>query len=63
MFECPLIWFSTMEPHWMVLQLVHEATNPSYTPALLSRNLPPFTFAQRLEELFLQTALYFVKEW
>ncbi|XP_046972135.1 UDP-glucosyltransferase 2-like [Vanessa cardui] len=50
-FNCPLIWFSTVEPHWMVLQLVDEVPNPSYTVDILSGNVPPLTFTQRVMEL------------
>ncbi|XP_047537311.1 UDP-glucosyltransferase 2-like [Vanessa atalanta] len=53
-FNCPLIWLSTIEPHWMVLQLVDEIPNPSYNVDSLSSNVPPLTFSQRLLELGLQ---------
>ncbi|XP_050355009.1 UDP-glucosyltransferase 2-like [Nymphalis io] len=53
-FNCPLIWFSTVEPHWMVLQLVDETPNPSYNVDILSSNVPPLNFSQRLSELGLQ---------
>ncbi|XP_046972213.1 UDP-glucosyltransferase 2-like isoform X2 [Vanessa cardui] len=53
-FNCPLIWFSSVEPHWMVLQLVDEVPNPAYTVDISSGNVPPLTFSQRLKELSLQ---------
>ncbi|XP_046972134.1 UDP-glucosyltransferase 2-like [Vanessa cardui] len=54
-FNCPLIWFSPVEPHWMILQLVDEIPNPSYTVDILSGNVPPLTFSQRLMELAVQS--------
>ncbi|XP_052744249.1 uncharacterized protein LOC112049418 [Bicyclus anynana] len=53
-FNCPLIWFSTLEPHWMVLRLVDEVTNPAYTVDVASDAVPPLTFIQRAEELGIQ---------
>ncbi|XP_023943056.2 UDP-glucosyltransferase 2-like [Bicyclus anynana] len=50
-FNCPLIWFSTVEPHWMVLRLVDEVTNPAYSVDVASNSVPPLTFVQRVEEL------------
>ncbi|XP_039759907.1 UDP-glucosyltransferase 2-like [Pararge aegeria] len=54
-FDCPLIWFSTVQPHWMVVRLVDEVPNPAYTVDILSDNIPPLTFLQRVAELLLQT--------
>ncbi|XP_023943055.1 UDP-glucosyltransferase 2 [Bicyclus anynana] len=55
-FNCPFIWFSTVEPHWMVLRLVDEVTNPAYSVDILSDSVPPLTFTQRVKELGLLTA-------
>ncbi|GBP15258.1 UDP-glucuronosyltransferase 2B13 [Eumeta japonica] len=49
-----LIWASSMEPHWMVLQLVDEAANPAYMADSMSNNAPPFTFLERVNELWTQ---------
>ncbi|XP_041982970.1 UDP-glycosyltransferase UGT5-like [Aricia agestis] len=35
-FNCPLIWSSSMSPHTYVTSLVNEHLNPAYTPTLLS---------------------------
>ncbi|GBP15238.1 UDP-glucuronosyltransferase 2B13 [Eumeta japonica] len=51
LFQCPMIWASSMEPHWMVLRLVDEAANPAYVADSMSNNAPPFTFLQRAQEL------------
>nr|XP_034836075.1 UDP-glucuronosyltransferase 2B2-like [Maniola hyperantus] len=53
-FNCPLIWLSTVDPHWMVLQLVDEMPNPAYTVDILSDSIPPLTFVQRAIQLGLQ---------
>lgn len=52
LYECPLIWFSSADPHSLVLQLIDEVLNPAYNPGSISNNLPPFTFIQRVQELF-----------
>ncbi|XP_053615455.1 UDP-glucosyltransferase 2-like [Plodia interpunctella] len=53
-FNSPFIWVSTIEPHWTILGLIDEATNPAYVPDSLSNNAPPFDFVGRVKELFLQ---------
>ncbi|XP_050682428.1 UDP-glucosyltransferase 2-like isoform X2 [Leptidea sinapis] len=60
-YDCPLIWFSTMEPHWMVLRLIDEATNPAYSIEVLSKHLStPLSFSQRLEALFDRMYIYYL---
>ncbi|XP_063363864.1 UDP-glucosyltransferase 2-like [Cydia amplana] len=51
-FNCPFVWLSSMEPHGLVLSLIDEWTDPAYVPSGHSRALPPFTFAQRITELW-----------
>ncbi|XP_061726212.1 UDP-glucosyltransferase 2-like [Cydia pomonella] len=51
-FNCPFIWLSSLEPHGLVLSLIDEWTDPSYVPAVHSKAVPPFTFAQRISELW-----------
>nr|XP_034836236.1 UDP-glucuronosyltransferase 2B2-like [Maniola hyperantus] len=53
-FNCPLIWFSSVEPHFGMLQLVDELPNPAYTASLTSDYVPPLTFKQRVTELYYQ---------
>ncbi|XP_063374330.1 UDP-glucosyltransferase 2-like [Cydia amplana] len=50
-YNCPLIWFASTEPHWMVLKLVHEVSNPAFNPSILSTTSPPFSFAERATSL------------
>ncbi|CAH0731271.1 unnamed protein product, partial [Brenthis ino] len=51
-YKCPLIWFSTITPHWMILQLVDEAPDPAvYNVNFASQNIQPFTFLERITEL------------
>ncbi|XP_053615383.1 UDP-glucosyltransferase 2-like isoform X2 [Plodia interpunctella] len=54
-YDCPFIWLSTIEPHWIILSLIDENVNPAYVPDSLSNNVPPFNFANRVKELALQT--------
>ncbi|XP_060805880.1 UDP-glucosyltransferase 2-like [Amyelois transitella] len=54
LFNCPFIWLSTVEPHWMVMNLIDENTHPAYVPDMMSANIPPFTFTMRIKELFTQ---------
>ncbi|XP_059057616.1 UDP-glucosyltransferase 2-like [Achroia grisella] len=53
-FDCPLIWFSTVDPDWIVLSLIDESTNPAYVPDSLSSTIPPFSFEERVTGLFIQ---------
>ncbi|XP_060805877.1 UDP-glucosyltransferase 2 [Amyelois transitella] len=55
LFNCPLIWVSTIEPHWAILRLIDENTHPAYVPDSMSNNVPPFDFTARVKELFMQT--------
>ncbi|GBP42170.1 UDP-glucuronosyltransferase 2B15 [Eumeta japonica] len=57
LFQCPLIWSNPLDPHWMILKLVDEVPNPAYISDLNSNNMPPFSFKQRLEELWTQIKL------
>ncbi|CAG5042802.1 unnamed protein product [Parnassius apollo] len=61
-FNCPLIWFSTLEPHWLILRIIDEASNPAYNPDSMSTNIIPYTFFERLEELWLQMSRSFYRE-
>ncbi|GBP42169.1 UDP-glucuronosyltransferase 2B1 [Eumeta japonica] len=54
LFQCPLIWSNPLEPHWMILKLIDEVPNPAYTSDFNSNNVPPFSFKQRLQELWTQ---------
>ncbi|XP_068619571.1 UDP-glucosyltransferase 2-like [Battus philenor] len=51
-FNCPLIWSSSMEPHWLVTELIDESFNPAYNPQHLSDALPPFNFFERVQQLW-----------
>ncbi|XP_045503975.1 UDP-glycosyltransferase UGT5-like [Colias croceus] len=62
-YECPMIWFSTVDPHWMVLKLIDEIPNPAYIPDCLSSDIPPFSFWQRAKELFSMLFIQLLKYW
>ncbi|KAM3962161.1 UDP-glucosyltransferase 2-like [Aphomia sociella] len=53
-FDCPFIWVSTIEPHWIILSLIDETTNPAYVPDSLSSTVPPFSFLERVNGLIAQ---------
>ncbi|XP_026763807.2 UDP-glucosyltransferase 2-like [Galleria mellonella] len=53
-FDCPFIWFSSIEPHWIILSLIDESTNPAYVPDSMSSIIPPFNFKERVSGLFAQ---------
>ncbi|XP_045504394.1 UDP-glycosyltransferase UGT5-like [Colias croceus] len=53
-YDCPYIWFSPLEPHWMVLRLIDELPNPAYVSDSASNNAPPLNFKERVKELFNQ---------
>ncbi|XP_035452793.2 UDP-glucosyltransferase 2 [Spodoptera frugiperda] len=52
LYNCPMVWLYSMGAHWQVLRMIDVASNPAYDPDYLSPNMPPFTFAQRVEELW-----------
>ncbi|KAM3962072.1 UDP-glucosyltransferase 2-like [Aphomia sociella] len=59
-FECPYIWVSSMEPHWLVTRLVDEYLHPAYNPDIQSTSTVPFSFYERTIQLisqFLMTAI------
>lgn len=51
-FDCPFIWFSTIEPHWMITSIVDEVLHPAYNADFLNGRLPPFSFSERVHELW-----------
>ncbi|XP_022836581.1 UDP-glucuronosyltransferase 2B15-like [Spodoptera litura] len=60
-FDCPLIWLSSVEVHWMILQLVDQPTNPAYTVDIMSTYTPPLNFWQRANELWTQVKINFLQ--
>ncbi|XP_050679542.1 UDP-glucosyltransferase 2-like isoform X2 [Leptidea sinapis] len=68
-YGCPMVWLSSVHPHWMILKLIDEAPNPAYNADAISRNVIPFKFYERLVELcyqgyalLLQKLYYYAKE-
>ncbi|CAH2054203.1 unnamed protein product, partial [Iphiclides podalirius] len=59
-FNCPLIWASSMEPHPMVLDVMNDLLNPAYNPSYLSDLVAPYDFWSRVEELctFVNVKIY-----
>lgn len=53
-YNCPLIWFLSVSPHNMALSLIDKEPNPAYTADhIKSNSIPPFTFWERLDELWM----------
>ncbi|GBP21516.1 UDP-glucuronosyltransferase 2B15 [Eumeta japonica] len=59
-YKAPLIWVSSMDPHWQVLELVDEPSSPAYTASMLTKAIPPFDFFNRVKELFMQLYVQFL---
>ncbi|KAL4706382.1 hypothetical protein ACJJTC_018481 [Scirpophaga incertulas] len=62
-FQAPFIWVSTVDPHWMALQLIDQSTNPAYTADIQSNSIPPFTFYERVQQLVYQIVGYGLKKF
>ncbi|XP_013189929.2 UDP-glucosyltransferase 2 [Amyelois transitella] len=60
-FNCPLIWSSSMEPHAAVLSLIDEDPNPAYTADHMSSQDPPFSFSERVSELLTLLKIKYTK--
>ncbi|CAK1545463.1 unnamed protein product [Leptosia nina] len=52
LFQSPLIWFTTTDAYWQILELIDEVPNPALHVDMYSLNSPPLNFYQRIEELF-----------
>nr|AHY99684.1 UDP-glycosyltransferase 40U1 [Spodoptera littoralis] len=53
-FDCPLIWMSSVEVHWKLLSLIDQPSNPAYSVDMTSSNQPPLSFTERVSELWTQ---------
>uniref|UniRef100_A0A2A4K0I8 UDP-glycosyltransferases domain-containing protein n=1 Tax=Heliothis virescens TaxID=7102 RepID=A0A2A4K0I8_HELVI len=53
-YDCPFIWISSVEIHWMLLRFIDEASNPAFTVDIMSTYTPPLNFVQRASELWTQ---------
>nr|WEU75320.1 uridine diphosphate-glycosyltransferases 40AP4 [Glyphodes pyloalis] len=60
-FNAPYVWVSTVEPHWMVLRLIDERSNPAYTADITSANTYPFSFKERVQQLLIQIGISALK--
>lgn len=61
LYDCPLIWLSTIEPHSGILSEIDEAKSTAYVPTAISSNVAPFTFKQRVTELVIHTVLSLIQ--
>ncbi|XP_075985046.1 UDP-glucosyltransferase 2-like [Anticarsia gemmatalis] len=60
-YNCPFIWTSSVDVHWIVTRLIDQPTNPAYSGDPLSSALPPFSFWQRLKELYAQLSVQLLR--
>ncbi|XP_026735995.1 UDP-glucuronosyltransferase 2B10-like isoform X2 [Trichoplusia ni] len=51
-YDCPYVWYYSMGAHWHVLRLIDEGKNPAYDPDYLTTTIAPFSFLQRVEQLW-----------
>ncbi|XP_059051874.1 UDP-glucosyltransferase 2-like [Achroia grisella] len=51
-FNCPLIWSVPMQPHNTYIALIDAMQNPAYTYNYWSHVDPPFSFKERVTELY-----------
>lgn len=56
LYNCPFIWFSTVEPHYLVTRLIDEPMNPAYNADIFSDASAPYTFLERVNQLWIQIA-------
>ncbi|KAH9636336.1 hypothetical protein HF086_012601 [Spodoptera exigua] len=52
LFDCPLIWVCSTEPHWQSMRVMDGITNPAYTLDLFTHNKLPLDFWGRAEGLW-----------
>ncbi|CAB3238620.1 unnamed protein product [Arctia plantaginis] len=52
LFGCPLIWVSSVEVNSHILSLIDVMPNPAYSTDTLSSSVTPFTFKERVKEVW-----------
>ncbi|XP_052756565.1 UDP-glucosyltransferase 2-like [Galleria mellonella] len=60
-YDCPYIWVSTIEPHWVITRLVDEYLHPAYNSDMLLGSSPPFSFYERVLQLTSQLMMTAIK--
>nr|WEU75322.1 uridine diphosphate-glycosyltransferases 40AX1 [Glyphodes pyloalis] len=60
-FNCPMVWLYSMGAHSMALRLVDQPANPAYAADYLTGNVHPFSFAQRVDQIWMHIQWYFLK--
>ncbi|CAB3233304.1 unnamed protein product [Arctia plantaginis] len=51
LFEVPMIWVVSTEPHWQPLRLMDQIPNPAYSVDLFTTSIPPLSFCERVDRL------------
>ncbi|CAK1545454.1 unnamed protein product [Leptosia nina] len=63
LYDCPFIWFFPYDQYLEIFRVMHTPPNPAYTPNLRTRNIPPFTFQQRVQELWYSITTLFYRTY
>ncbi|XP_075984666.1 UDP-glucosyltransferase 2-like [Anticarsia gemmatalis] len=61
LYNCSFIYVYSMGAHWQVVRLISDTANPAYDPDYLLTNIPPFSFVQRVQELYQRMVYMFYK--
>ncbi|XP_060805937.1 UDP-glucosyltransferase 2-like [Amyelois transitella] len=62
LYDCPMIWIYSMGAHWLPLRLIDAPANPAYSMDYLTPHIPPFSFSQRVQQLWSQVKWSYLKE-
>ncbi|XP_050679562.1 UDP-glycosyltransferase UGT5-like isoform X2 [Leptidea sinapis] len=62
-FDCPFIWFFPFDQYLEIFRIMHTPAHPAYTPNIRTRNIPPFNFRQRLQELWYQMITLYTRNF
>ncbi|XP_028025309.1 UDP-glucuronosyltransferase 2B7-like [Bombyx mandarina] len=58
-FNAPLIWFSSVQTHWIITKLIDESLHPAYNAEAIAHSIPPFNFFQRAHNLWTQLQVFY----
>ncbi|XP_053615914.1 UDP-glucosyltransferase 2-like isoform X2 [Plodia interpunctella] len=63
LYNCPMVWLYSMGAHWEPLRLIEGPAHPAYSMDYLTAHVPPFSFLQRVDQLWTQIKWSFLKEF
>ncbi|CAK1545456.1 unnamed protein product [Leptosia nina] len=62
-FNCPYISFFSYHDDMDILELIHEVPNPAYTASVGTTYIPPLSFFERLEQLYLHGFMLIMNQY